>query len=138
MKMKLWQVINFCFATRIVVVSVLNSRISKQICGPVEVKKPHRYLLWLSSYILRRPKYSIKSLTCLWYYLKLNYRQKVFFFALNFHPWEFWLIKKLEIEKTKTTQYTTLKTHIIRVVLFFFNFKLFNNKNSQGRKLSVV
>ena len=26
------------------------------------------------------------------------------FFALNFLPWEFLLIKKLEIDKTKTTQ----------------------------------
>ena len=25
-----------------------------------------------------------------------------FFFALNFLPWEFFLVKKLEIEKTKT------------------------------------
>ena len=35
--------------------------------------------------------------------LKLNYRKKVFYFSLNFLPWEFLLIKKLEIEKTKTT-----------------------------------
>ena len=32
------------------------------------------------------------------------------FFALNFLPWEFLLIKKLEIQKNKTTQYTTFKT----------------------------
>ena len=38
--------------------------------------------------------------------VKLNYRKQVFFFALNFLPWEFLLIKKLEIRKTKTTQYT--------------------------------
>ena len=35
---------------------------------------------------------------------------QVFFFSLNFLPWEFLLIKKLEIEKTKTTLYTTFKT----------------------------
>jgi hypothetical protein len=35
--------------------------------------------------------------------LKLNYRKKVLFFALNFLPWEFLLIKKLEIQKTKAT-----------------------------------
>ena len=33
--------------------------------------------------------------------LKLNYRKKVFYFALNFLPWEFLLIKKLDFEKTK-------------------------------------
>ena len=39
------------------------------------------------------------------------------FFALNFLPWEFLLIKKLEIEKTKTTKYTTFKTDVINMVL---------------------
>ena len=32
------------------------------------------------------------------------------FFALNFLPWEFLFVKKLETEKTKTTKYTTFKT----------------------------
>ena len=41
------------------------------------------------------------------------------FFALNFLPWEFLLVKKLEIKKTKTTKYTTFKTDIIKVVLVF-------------------
>ena len=35
--------------------------------------------------------------------IKLNYRKKVFYFALNFLPWEFLLIKKLDFEKTKAT-----------------------------------
>ena len=35
--------------------------------------------------------------------LKLNYRKKVFYFALNILPWEFLLIKKLDFEKTKAT-----------------------------------
>ena len=30
------------------------------------------------------------------YILKLNYRKKVFCFTLNFLPWEFLLIKKLD------------------------------------------
>ena len=47
------------------------------------------------------------------------------FFALNFLPWKFLLVKKLEIEKTKTTKYTTFKTDIIKVVLVFFDFQLF-------------
>ena len=37
------------------------------------------------------------------YTLKLNYRKKVFYFALNFLPWEFLLMKKLDFEKTKAT-----------------------------------
>ena len=71
-------------------------------------------------------------------WIKLNYRKKVFFFALNFLPWEFLLIKKLEIEKTKTTQYTTFKTDRIKVVLVFSISNFFTNKKSQGRKLSLV
>ena len=35
--------------------------------------------------------------------LKLNYRKKVFYFALNFLPWEILLIKKLDFENTKAT-----------------------------------
>jgi hypothetical protein len=31
--------------------------------------------------------------------LKLNYCKKVFYFALNFLPWDFLLIKKLDFEK---------------------------------------
>ena len=42
------------------------------------------------------------------------------FFALNFLPWEFLLVKKLEIEKTKTTKYTTFKNG-----LSFSDFQLF-------------
>ena len=35
--------------------------------------------------------------------LKLNYRKKIFYSALNFLPWEFLLIQILDFEKTKTT-----------------------------------
>ena len=35
--------------------------------------------------------------------LKLNYRKTVFYFALNFLPWDFLSVKMLEIEKTKAT-----------------------------------
>ena len=54
--------------------------------------------------------------------LKLNYRMKVFYYALNFLPWEFLLIKKLDFEKTKVTWYKTFKTDIINVVIVFFDF----------------
>ena len=47
--------------------------------------------------------------------LKLNYLKKVFYFALNFLPLEFLLIKKLDFEKTDK----------IKVVLVFFDFQLF-------------
>ena len=36
-----------------------------------------------------------------------------------FLPWEILLIKKLEIDKTKTTLYTTFKTDITKKVLVF-------------------
>jgi hypothetical protein len=42
-----------------------------------------------------------------------------FFHEHSFLPWEILLIKKLDIEKTKTTQYTTFKTDITKVVLVF-------------------
>jgi hypothetical protein len=60
------------------------------------------------------------------------------FFTLNFLPWEFLLVKKLEIEKTKTTKYTAFKTDIIKVVLVFSISKFFTNEKSQVRKLSAV
>ena len=46
------------------------------------------------------------------------------FFALNFLPWEFLLVKMLEIEKTKTTKYTTFKTDN-KSGLSFFDFQYF-------------
>ena len=75
---------------------------------------------------------------CIKKQLKLNYRKKIFYFALNFLPWEFLLIKKLDFKKTKATQYTTFKTDIIKVVLVFSISNFFTNKNSQGRKLSAI
>ena len=53
-------------------------------------------------------------------------------------PGNFFLIKKLEFEKTKPTQDTTFKTDIIKVVLVFSISNFFTNKNSQGRKLSAA
>ena len=50
---------------------------------------------------------------------KAKLQQEGIYFALNFLPWDFLLIKKLDIEKTKTILYTTFKTDIIKVVLFF-------------------
>ena len=41
------------------------------------------------------------------------------FFALNFLPWEFLLIKKLEIEKTKTTFIISVLKVTYLVVLVF-------------------
>ena len=57
---------------------------------------------------------------------------------LNFLPWEFLLLKKLEIEKIKTTKNTTFKTDIIKLVLVFSFSNFFTNKNSQVRKLRAV
>ena len=68
----------------------------------------------------------------------LNYRKKVFYFALDFLPWEFLLIKKLDFEKTKATLYTNFKTDVIKVALAFSISNFFTNKDYQGRKLSAV
>ena len=47
--------------------------------------------------------------------------------ALNFLPWEFSLVKKLDFEKNKNTEYTTFKTDIIKVVLVFLISNFFTN-----------
>ena len=59
------------------------------------------------------------------------------FFTLNFLPWEFLLVEKLEIEKTKTTFIISVLKVVYLVVLVFSIFNFFINKNSKGRKLSV-
>ena len=51
--------------------------------------------------------------------LKANAPEKVLFLPTDFLPWEILLIKKLEIDKTKTSQYTAFKTDITIVVLIF-------------------
>ena len=60
------------------------------------------------------------------------------FFCTQLSSLGIFINKKLEIEKTKTTQYTTFKTDIIKVVLVFSISNFFTNKNSQGIKLSAV
>ena len=66
--------------------------------------------------------------------LKLNYFKNVLYFALNFLPREFLLVKKWEIEKTKTS--FSFKSCTLGGLSFFQN-NVFINKNSQGRKLSA-
>ena len=70
--------------------------------------------------------------------VKLNYRKKEFYLALNFLYWIYLLVKKLNFEKTRTTQFTTFKTEIIKVVLVFSISNIFTNKNFPGRRLSAV
>ena len=50
---------------------------------------------------------------------KAELPQEGIIFALNDLPWEFLLIKKLEIEKTKTSKNTTFKTDVIKEALVF-------------------
>ena len=57
-------------------------------------------------------------------YTKAELPLKGIFFALKFLSWEFILVKKLEIETTKATKYTTFKTDIIKVVFQFPTFLL--------------
>jgi hypothetical protein len=56
---------------------------------------------------------------------------------LNFLPWEFSLVKKLEIEKTKTTFIISVLKVVYLMVLVFWISNFFTSKNSQGRKLSA-
>ena len=61
-----------------------------------------------------------------WVFTKAELPLEGIFFALNFLPWEFLLLKKLEIEKTKTNLYTTFKTDTYNKSGFsFFDFQLF-------------
>ena len=60
--------------------------------------------------------------------LKLNHRKTLFYFALNFLPWEFLIIKKLDFEKTKATYYTIFKTDIIKVDLVYLISNFLINK----------
>ena len=92
------------------------------------VGKSHRYVLfWTGPNYFSPMNFAFISLSNNFFLemqkgiraLKLNYRKTVFYFALNFLPWEFLLIKKLDFKKTNTTQYTTFKTDIIKVVLVF-------------------
>ena len=57
------------------------------------------------------------------------------FFALKFLPLS---INKLEIEKTKNTQYTTFKTDIIKVVLVSSISNFFTDKNSRQCNLAAL
>ena len=66
-------------------------------------------------------------------FLKLNYCSET---ELNFLLWEFLLVKKSEIEKTKTTFIISVLKVVYQVVLVFSKSNFFINKNSQGRKLS--
>ena len=59
--------------------------------------------------------------------LKLNYRKKVFFFLIHLFASNILLMKKLEIEETKTTTYySTFKTDIMKMGLVFFWFQTFS------------
>ena len=65
---------------------------------------------------------------------KAELPQEGILFCTQFSSLGIFIMKKLEIEKTKTT----FETDIIEVVLVFLIFNFFTNKNSQGRKLSAV
>ena len=69
-------------------------------------------------------------LTCYSYkgFIKNQHRYKAelqlegIFFALNFLPWEYSLVKKLEIDKTKTPFIISVLKFVYWVVLVFFFF----------------
>ena len=65
--------------------------------------------------------------------LKLNLQKKVLFSQTDFLPWEFLLIKKLEIQKTNTTFIISVLKVVYYLGLVSSNSNFFINKNSQGR-----
>ena len=71
-------------------------------------------------------------------YIKAELLQVDILFLIHLFAGEILLLKMLEIEETKTTQYTTFKTDILKVVLVFSISNFFTNKYSQGRKLSAA
>ena len=56
----------------------------------------------------------------------------IFFFLIHLFAWEISLLKKLEIEETKTTQYSTFKTDIIKVGLVFSISNFYITKTSHS------
>ena len=67
--------------------------------------------------------------------VKANVHEKVLFFSrTGFLLWDILLIKRLDFEKTKPSQYSTFKTDITKVDLVFSISNFFIDKISQGRK----
>ena len=60
--------------------------------------------------------------------------EKVPFSRTDFLPWEILLLKKLDIEKSKPTLYSTFENDIAKVGLVFSISNNLINKISQGRK----
>ena len=60
------------------------------------------------------------------------------FYRTQFPSLGIFMYKKVGNQKIKTTQRTTFKTDLIKVVLVISISNFFTNKNSQGIKLSVV
>jgi hypothetical protein len=61
---------------------------------------------------------------------KAKLQKEVIFFLIHIFARDILLMKKLEIEETKTTSFSTFKTDIIKVGLVFFIYNFFINKNS--------
>ena len=60
--------------------------------------------------------------------LKLNYRKKAFYFALNLLPWDFLLIKKKSWISKKLRPPTDFETDMIKLILCFSISNFFTNK----------
>ena len=84
----------------------------------------------------------LQTFTVTWPFLKIIYYSRIwssrYFHEHDFLPWEFLLVKKLEIEKTKTTFIILLLKVVYKVGLVFSNSNFLINKIYQANKLSVV
>ena len=67
-------------------------------------------------------------------YIKAELLQVDILFLIHLFAGEILLLKMLEMEETKTTQYTTFKTDIIKVGLVFSISNFFINKISHANK----
>ena len=64
---------------------------------------------------------------------KARLQKEGIFFLIHLFARDILLMKKLEIEETKTTQFSTFETDMIKVCLVFFNFQFFHKEKFPGK-----
>ena len=118
-------------------------------CGLLRIYKLYLKNFKFKRYILTyqqvkiNPKFKMEhfmigqQFDCLFCKSRLQQVGIYFLHSLSF-PGIFFIIKKLDIEKIKTTQCITFKTDRIKVVLVFLISNFSTDKNFQGRKFSAV
>ena len=97
----------------------------------IKQKKNHSYNSFFSPN--KVPRFSlIKNSCCVW--TKAELLQEGIFFLLQLFARDVLVMKKLEIEETKATWYSTFKTDIIKVGIVFSISNLFIKESSLANK----